>query len=264
MWLATRHRTSTSRTSSAPALPKYMAFVILLTMLLLMVVFRSILIPIKAAIAILLSIGGALGVTVAIFQWGWLSGLIGVDTNVPIVSFIPTIMFGVLFGLSMDYEVFILSRIREEYSHTGDPHGAVLNGLAMSARVITAAAMIMIAVFGAFVLGDDVIIKMFGIGLAVAVLLDATVVRMVIVPAVMTLFDRRAWWLPGPLRKMPDLDVEGARLLEHLADLEARTSTISDDAVPVPQPTCPRPLTEAEAPHDRHRQHEQLERADHR
>ncbi len=246
------------------ALPKYMAFVILLTMLLLMVVFRSILIPIKAAIAILLSIGGALGVTVAIFQWGWLSGLIGVDTNVPIVSFVPTIMFGVLFGLSMDYEVFILSRIREEYSHTGDPHGAVLNGLAMSARVITAAAMIMIAVFGAFVLGDDVIIKMFGIGLAVAVLLDATVVRMVIVPAVMTLFDRRAWWLPGPLRKMPDLDVEGARLLEHLADLEARTSTISDDAVPVPQPTCPRPLTEAEAPHDRHRQHEQLERADHR
>ena len=173
-----------------------MAFVIVLTMLLLLVVFRSILVPIKAAIAILLSIGASLGVVVAIFQWGWVASWIGVDSSVPIVSFIPTIMFGILFGLSMDYEVFILSRVREEYSHSGDPHHAVLKGLANSARVITAAALIMISVFGAFVLGDDVIIKMFGIGLAVAVLLDATIVRMVIVPAVMTLFDKAAWWLP--------------------------------------------------------------------
>lgn len=198
------------------ALPKYMALVIVLTMILLLVVFRSILIPIKAAIAILLSIGGALGVTVAMFQWGWLASFIGVENTVPIVSFVPLMMFGILFGLSMDYEVFILSRIREEFAHTDDPHGAVLTGLASSARVITAAALIMISVFGAFVLGDDVVIKMFGIGLAVAVLLDATVVRMIIVPAVMTLFDRAAWWLPKWLRKLPDLDVEGAKLLQHL------------------------------------------------
>ena len=198
------------------ALPKYMAFVIVLTMLLLLVAFRSILVPIKAAIAILLSIGASLGVVVAIFQWGWVASWIGVDSSVPIVSFIPTIMFGILFGLSMDYEVFILSRVREEYSHSGDPHHAVLKGLASSARVITAAALIMISVFGAFVLGDDVIIKMFGIGLAVAVLLDATIVRMIIVPAVMTLFDKAAWWLPRWLRNLPDLDVEGAKLLQHL------------------------------------------------
>ncbi len=204
------------------ALPKYMAFVIILTMILLLVVFRSILVPIKAAIAILLSIGGSLGVVVAIFQWGWLASWIGVDSTVPIVSFIPTIMFGILFGLSMDYEVFILSRVREEHSHSGDPHQAVLKGLASSARVITAAALIMISVFGAFVLGDDVIIKMFGIGLAVAVLLDATVVRMIIVPAVMTLFDKAAWWLPGWLQKLPDLDVEGSKLLQ---ELEMRVAT---------------------------------------
>jgi RND superfamily putative drug exporter len=198
------------------ALPKYMALVIVLTMLLLLVVFRSILVPIKAAIAILLSIGGALGVVVAIFQWGWAASLIGVDQTVPIVSFVPLLMFGILFGLSMDYEVFILSRIREEYAHTDDAHGSVLTGLASSARVITAAALIMISVFGAFVLGDDVVIKMLGIGLAVAVLLDATVVRMIIVPAVMALFDRKAWWLPRWLQKLPDLDVEGAKLLQHL------------------------------------------------
>ena len=198
------------------ALPKYMALVIVLTMILLLIVFRSILVPIKAAIAILLSIGASLGVVVAIFQWGWGASLIGVDSTVPIVSFVPLLMFGILFGLSMDYEVFILSRIKEEYSHTDDPHGAVLTGLASSARVITAAALIMISVFGAFVLGDDVIIKMLGIGLAVAVFLDATVVRMIIVPAVMTLFDRAAWWIPRWLRWMPDLDVEGAGLLEHL------------------------------------------------
>ncbi len=199
------------------ALPRYMLFVIVLTMLLLLVVFRSIVVPVKAAIAILLSIGGALGIVVAIFQWGWAAGPLGIDTTLPIVSFVPLMMFGILFGLSMDYEVFILSRIREEFVRTDDAHHAVLTGLASSARVITAAALIMISVFGAFVLGDDVVIKMFGIGLAAAVLLDATVVRMVTVPAVMTLFGRRAWWLPRWLQWLPDLDVEGAKLLEHLA-----------------------------------------------
>ena len=198
------------------ALPPYMALVIVLTMILLLVVFRSIVVPIKAAIAILLSIGGSLGVVVAMFQWGWLASWIGVDSTVPIVSFIPLLMFGILFGLSMDYEVFILTRIREEFGHTDDAHGSVLKGVASSARVITAAALIMISVFGAFVLGDETIIKMLGIGLAVAVLLDATICRMVIVPAVMTIFDRKAWWIPRWLEKMPDLDVEGAKLIEHL------------------------------------------------
>ena len=200
------------------ALPMFMAVVIGLTMLLLMVVFRSILVPIKAALAILLSIGASFGVVVAIFQWGWFAGLIGVENSVPIVSFLPLMMFAILFGLSMDYEVFILSRVREEYTHNGgQARAAVLTGLASSARVITAAALIMISVFGAFVLGDDVIIKMFGIGLAVAVLLDATIVRIIIVPAVMALFDRAAWWLPSWLnRSLPNLDVEGEALMRRL------------------------------------------------
>ncbi|HEY3833379.1 MAG TPA: MMPL family transporter [Acidimicrobiia bacterium] len=204
------------------ALPRYMAFVILLTMFLLFLAFRSILVPIKAAIAILLSIGASLGIVVAAFQWGWGDHIIGVDSTVPIVSFVPLMMFGILFGLSMDYEVFILSRVREHYVRKGDAHRAVLDGLAGSARVITAAALIMISVFAAFVLGDDVVIKMFGIGLAAAVLIDATLVRMIIVPSVMTLLDKAAWWLPRWLQRMPDLDVEGAKLLDRLE---------SDDAV---------------------------------
>lgn len=200
------------------ALPIFMAVVILLTMVLLAIAFRSILIPIKAAIAILLSIGASFGVVVAVFQWGWFSGLIGVNEAVPIVSFLPLMMFAILFGLSMDYEVFIISRIREDYVRNGGhAHDAVLSGLTSSARVVTAAAIIMISVFAAFVLGDDVIIKMFGIGLASAVFLDATVVRMVIVPAVMALLDSAAWWLPRWLdRVLPNLDVEGEQLLQEL------------------------------------------------
>jgi RND superfamily putative drug exporter len=219
------------------ALPRYMAFVILLTMILLFIAFRSILVPIKAALAILLSIGGALGIVVAIFQWGWLDSAIGVNKAVPIVSFVPLMMFGILFGLSMDYEVFILSSIREHYVRKGNAHKAVLDGLAGSARVITAAALIMISVFGAFVLGDDVVIKMFGIGLAAAVLLDATVVRMVIVPSVMTLLDNAAWWLPPWLqRHLPDLDVEGAKLLDELELLD-QVSGLAPDVELVPVPT---------------------------
>ncbi len=206
----------------ADALPLFMVIVIGLIFLLLLVVFRSILIPVKAALAILVSIGSAFGVVVAIFQWGWLKDVVGLQETLPIISFLPLMMFAILFGLSMDYELFILSRVREEYVHTGDPQGAVLTGLASSARVITAAALIMVSVFGAFVLGDDPIIKMFGVGLSVAVLLDATIVRMVIVPATLSLFDERAWWLPGWLdRLLPDVDIEGARLLEHLSERDA-------------------------------------------
>jgi putative drug exporter of the RND superfamily len=194
-------------------LPIFMALVIGLTVLLLMVVFRSLLVPIKAAIAILVSIASSFGVIVAVFQWGWLKDFIGLDETIPIISFLPMFMFAILFGLSMDYEVFILTRIREEYVRHDSPREAVLTGLSASARVITAAALIMISVFASFVLGDEPTIKMFGVGLASAVLLDATVVRMLIVPAAMTLFGRSAWWLPRWLdRLLPHIDVEGAKL----------------------------------------------------
>ena len=207
------------------ALLPFMALVIGLTMILLLVVFRSLVVPIKAALAILVSIGSSFGVIVAVFQWGWLAGLVGVDETLPIVSFLPMMMFAILFGLSMDYEVFILTRIHEEYHRTGDATGSVLTGITASARVITAAALIMISVFSAFILGDDAIIKMFGLGLAVAVFLDATVVRMVIVPAVMTLFGERAWRLPRVLdRILPNLDVEGQNLVERLEEHDAQVA----------------------------------------
>jgi len=207
------------------ALVPFIALVIGLTLVLLTLVFRSLLVPLKAAIAILVSIGSSFGVVVAVFQWGWLAGLVGVDESMPIVSFLPMMMFAILFGLSMDYEVFILTRIREEYAHTRDARTSVLVGLTSSARVITAAALIMISVFAAFILGDNAIIKMFGLGLATAVFLDATVVRMVIVPAVMTLFGDRAWRLPRWLdRLLPNLDVEGERLIEHLERHDAEVA----------------------------------------
>ncbi len=200
-----------------------MAVVIGLTFLVLLVAFRSVLVPIKAAIGILLSIGSSLGVVVAVFQWGWFNELLGIDTTQPIISFLPTIMFAILFGLSMDYEVFILSRVREDYLRTGDPHESVVSGVASSARVITAAAAIMVSVFGGFMLGDDPTIKMVGLGLAAAVLLDATVVRLILVPATMVMFDEANWWLPGWLdRLVPHVDIEGEKLLEELEQEEAK------------------------------------------
>jgi RND superfamily putative drug exporter len=172
------------------------AGVLALSFLLLMAVFRSVLVPLKAVIMNLLSIGAAYGVVVAVFQWGWARGVAGIDTTGPIESFIPIILFAILFGLSMDYEVFLLSRIRERYLETGDNSGAVADGLASTARVITAAAAIMVALFSSFVLGDERIIKLIGLGLAVAVLVDATLVRMLLVPATMELLGRANWWLP--------------------------------------------------------------------
>ncbi len=203
------------------ALPVFMVVVLGLTFLLLMVAFRSILVPLKASLAILLSIVSSFGVVVAVFQWGWMKDLIGLETTVPIISFMPIMLFAILFGLSMDYEVFIMSRIKEDYSKTGQPKESVVSGLTSSARVITAAAMIMISVFAAFVLGDDPIIKMFGVGLAVAVFLDATVVRMIIVPSAMSLLDKAAWWLPKWLdRIIPNVDIEGEQLMEQLEAAE--------------------------------------------
>jgi putative drug exporter of the RND superfamily len=198
----------------AGRLPLFIAAVVGLSFLLLMAVFRSLLVPLKAAIMNLLSIGGAYGVVVAVFQWGWGNELIGVDTTVPISPFLPMIMFAILFGLSMDYEVFLLSRVREEWVRTGDSHRSVVDGLAATARVITSAALIMISVFAAFLLTDDVEVKMFAVGLTVAVLLDATIVRMVLVPATMALMGDANWWLPGWLdRLLPHLDVEGSDLV---------------------------------------------------
>ncbi|HEX6570363.1 MAG TPA: MMPL family transporter [Acidimicrobiales bacterium] len=188
----------------------FVGAVILLSVVLLTMVFRSIAVPLKAAAMNLLSIGAAYGVIVAVFQWGWLKGLFGVEETVPIVAFMPMMLFAILFGLSMDYEVFLLSRVREEYVHRGDNDAAVVEGISATARVITSAALIMISVFGSFVLGDDPIVKMFGVGLATAVLIDATVVRIVLVPATMKLLGDWNWWLPGWLdRLLPGVDVEG-------------------------------------------------------
>ena len=192
-------------------LPLFIAAVVAMSFLLLMIVFRSILVPLKAAIMNLLSITAAYGVLVAVFQWGWGKGLIGLHDTMPINPFLPLIMFAILFGLSMDYEVFLLSRVREEYVKSGDNHDAVVRGLSGTARVITSAALIMISVFGAFVLSDDPNGKLFGVGLAAAVLIDATLVRMILVPATMSLLGKANWWLPGWLdRVLPHLDLEGA------------------------------------------------------
>ncbi|MEM7321696.1 MAG: MMPL family transporter [Actinomycetota bacterium] len=191
-------------------LPLFIAAVIVLSFLLLTLVFRSILVPLKAALLNLLSIGAAYGVLVMVFQWGWGKELIGLEATVPIVSFIPMFMFAILFGLSMDYEVFLLSRVREEYLLTGDNDGAVIHGIASTARVITSAALIMISVFLGFVLGDDPVIKMMGLGLATAIFVDATIVRVVLVPATMKLMGDANWWIPGWLdRILPTVDIEG-------------------------------------------------------
>jgi putative drug exporter of the RND superfamily len=191
-------------------LPLFIAAVVLLSFLLLTLVFRSVVVPLKAAVLNLLSIGASYGVMVMVFQWGWGADLIGLESTVPIVSFIPMFMFAILFGLSMDYEVFLLSRVRGEYVATGDNDASVIRGIAGTARVITSAALIMISVFLGFVLGDDPAIKMFGLGLATAIFVDATIVRLVLVPATMKLIGDANWWLPTWLdRLLPTLDPEG-------------------------------------------------------
>ncbi|MFD3841878.1 MMPL family transporter, partial [Streptomyces sp. NPDC058642] len=177
-------------------LPVFVATVLAMSFLLLMLVFRSILVPLKAVLLNLLSIGAAYGIMVAVFQWGWGGALIGLEATVPIVSFIPMFLFAILFGLSMDYEVFLLSRVREEYLRTGDNGTAIVEGVSGTARVITSAALIMVAVFLSFAVAEDPSTKMFGLGLATAIFIDATVVRMVLVPATMTLLGRANWWLP--------------------------------------------------------------------
>ena len=181
---------------TAARLPLFIGGVVGLSFLLLLVAFRSLVIPIKAAVMNLLSIGAAYGVVSVLAEGGWAGRLVGIDTPTPVPPFIPVIMFAVLFGLSMDYEVFLLSRVREAFAASGDTGAAVTEGLSRTARVITAAAAIMVAVFGAFALSDEVFLKLIGVGLATAILVDATIVRLVLVPAVMQLLGDRNWWLP--------------------------------------------------------------------
>jgi len=190
-------------------LPYFFVTVLALSFLLLMVVFRSVLVPLKAVVMNLLSIGAAYGIVVALFQWGWLSDLTGVQPA-PIEPWAPMMLFAIVFGLSMDYEVFLLSRVREEWHRTGDSHTSVADGLAATAKVITAAAAIMVVVFGSFLLENMRVIKLMGTGLATAILIDATIVRMLLVPATMELLGDRNWWLPRWLDKLlPTIDVEG-------------------------------------------------------
>jgi putative drug exporter of the RND superfamily len=194
-------------------LPVLIAAVLAMSFVLLMLVFRSVLVPLKAVVLNVLSIGAAYGVMVMVFQWGWAGGLIGLESTVPIVSFIPMFMFAILFGLSMDYEVFLLSRVREEYLATRDNQTSIVNGIASTGRVITSAALIMISVFLPFVLGEDAATKMFGLGLATAIFVDATLVRMVLVPATMTLLGDANWWIPRTLdRRLPSLRHDGEAL----------------------------------------------------
>jgi putative drug exporter of the RND superfamily len=195
----------------ADTLPIFIAAILAASFLLLMVLFRSIAVPLKAALMNLLSIGGAYGIVVAVFQWGWLKDLFNLDHTLVIVSPLPTIFFAVLFGLSMDYEVFLLSRIREAYDATGDNAESVARGMAATGRVITSAALIMTVVFLSFVANPSPLVKMIGLGLSTAILLDATIVRMVLVPATMALLGRANWWLPRWLdRRLPNVGREGA------------------------------------------------------
>jgi uncharacterized membrane protein YdfJ with MMPL/SSD domain len=195
------------------ALPKYVLVVVGLALLLLTVVFRSVLVPIKAAAGFLLSIAASMGIVVWIFQDGHLADWFGVSQPGPIVSFLPILLIGILFGLAMDYQVFLVSRMREAFVRSGRARESVVSGFGDSGRVVTAAAIIMTVVFGAFVLEDDPVIKSIGLSLAVGVLADAFVVRLTLVPAVMALLGRRAWWMPKRLgRIVPDLDIEGEKL----------------------------------------------------
>jgi putative drug exporter of the RND superfamily len=199
-----------------------------LAFLLLMLAFRSLLVPIKATLGFLLSLAATFGALVALFQWGWGAGLLGVEQTGPIVSSLPIVVIGIVFGLAMDYQVFLVTRMREDYAHGAAPREAVISGLGHGARVVSAAAFIMISVFAGFIIAPDPFIKSIGFALSAAVFFDAFVVRMTIVPAVMTLLGKAAWWLPRWLdRLLPNVDVEGEKLRHQLDDapLEPVVST---------------------------------------
>ncbi|WP_381795873.1 MMPL family transporter [Streptomyces niveus] len=221
------------------AMVPYLAIVVGLALILLLLVFRSLLVPLKAALGFLLSVVATLGVLVAVFQWGWLKDMFGVDETAPIVSLLPILLIGVVFGLAMDYEVFLVSGMREAYVHGASPTEAIITGFRHGARVVTAAAIIMISVFAGFLLDDVALVKSIGMGLAVAVLFDAFVVRMTIVPAVMTLLGDRAWSLPAWLdRILPNVDVEGEKL-RHILDDRDRGTGVPAPASQKPEPAAP-------------------------
>ncbi|WP_381795939.1 MMPL family transporter [Streptomyces niveus] len=219
----------------ADAMLVYLLLVVGLSILLLMLVFRSFLVPLKAALGFLLTIGATFGITVAIFQQGHFADLLGVDTPGPLVSFLPILLIGILFGLAMDYEVFLVSRMREDFVHGAGAQQATVSGMGHNARVVTAAALIMTAVFGGFVFMPDPIIKSMGFALAIGVLVDAFIVRMALVPAVMSLLGRAAWWLPRFVdRILPNLDIEGESLQRKLVpEQRAADESESEDAVRV-------------------------------
>jgi RND superfamily putative drug exporter len=211
-------------------LPLFVGGILLASFLLLMIVFRSVLVPLKAAVMNLLSIGGAYGVVVAVFQWGWLGGLFGLDRTFLIASPFPLLFFAVLFGLSMDYEVFLVSRIREAYLATGDTAESVARGLAATGRVITSGALIMVVVFLGFVTDPSPFVQMIGLGLAAAIAIDATVVRMILVPATMTLMGRANWWLPGWLdRVLPHISLENDAVVPQRSPARVPEQASSDE-----------------------------------
>jgi RND superfamily putative drug exporter len=211
------------------ALVPYLSLVVGLAFLLLMLVFRSILVPLKATLGFLLTVAATFGAVVAVFQWGWLAGLFGIEGQTgPVISMLPVFLVGVVFGLAMDYQIFLVTRMREEHVHGAAPRTAVVDGFAHGARVVTAAAVIMTAVFSGFILSGQTLIREMGFGLALAVAIDAFVVRMTLVPAVMALLGRHAWYLPRWLdRLLPNVDVEGETLRRNLAT--------------TPQPRTPEP-----------------------
>jgi RND superfamily putative drug exporter len=209
------------------ALPWFLLIVVGLGFLTLVFLFRALLVPATGVLSSLLSLGAALGITVAVFQWGWFADLINLENTGPIFPFLPIMVFSILFGLSCDYQVFLVSRMHEEWVHTGDNRKAVRRGLAGSGRVVAIAAAIMTSVFGAFILGNDAIIKLFGVALSTAVLLDAFVVRLILIPSLMTIFGTANWWLPGWLsRLLPHISVESEE------DIEAGAEEIVDITEP--------------------------------
>ncbi|MFE0591688.1 MMPL family transporter [Micromonospora echinospora] len=216
----------------ADALIPYLTLVVGLAFILLALVFRSLLVPLKATIGFLLSVAATFGALVAVFQWGWLADLFGVNQTGPIISFLPVLLIGIVFGLAMDYQVFLVTRMREDYVHGAAPREAVVSGFNHGAPVVTAAALIMMSVFFGFMLGPEAIIKSIGFGLGIAILFDAIIVRMILVPAVMALLGHAAWWLPRWLdRAMPNVDVEGEQLLRHLRTTSETTEARPDQRV---------------------------------
>jgi RND superfamily putative drug exporter len=218
--------------SLADAFPRYLALIVGLAFILLVLVFRSILVPLKAVVGFLVTILMTLGATVAVFQWGWFGSVSGVDEGSPVLSLLPILMTGILFGLAMDYELFLVTRMREEHAHGANARDAVATGFQHGARVVTAAAIIMLSVFGSFATAHDPIIKSIGFGLAFGILVDAFLVRMTLVPAFMALVGERMWWLPRWLdRVLPDLDVEGEKLTSHI---DVPPASTADEPEPVP------------------------------